>query len=389
MSRPEMPPSAPVEVRQVAGRAQRRAFLRLPWRLYRDDPLWVPPLLAAVDRTLDPRRNPFFEHGEARLLLAWSQGRPVGRIAAIVNRLHNDYHGDRVGFWGFFESERDPRVAQALFAAAAHCLRAHGLTEMRGPFNPSINDECGLLVEGFDHPPALLMPYNPPWYAELIAQAGLQPIKELYAYRLVDQDVASDRRTVQRLETLARGIRRRCPQLHVRQLDMASYARDVAALGELFNTVRRHNWGFVPVTEAELRAMARDMRPIVDPEIVLLAELEGRLVGCLLALPDLNPLLRKLDGRLLPLGWLRLLWGRRRARGLRLFGAGALPEHRNLGVVPLLFAQFIRNGLRRGYQTGELSWVAEDNVQSIRTIEHAVRPRLYKRYRIYARPVDR
>ncbi len=381
------PPAGPDAIRvcEAVSRRERRLFLRLPWRLYARDPNWVPPLLSALDRQLDPRRHPFFEHADARLYIAWSGGRPIGRIAAIINHLHNKFHGDRMGFFGYFESERDPAVAVALFDRVAADLREHGLTAMSGPFNPSINGECGLLVEGFDSPPVCLMPYNPPWYLDLVEAAGLRPLKELYAYHLTGEEMAPDRRPRQRLQRIAEAVARRQPELVVRSLDMRRYDADVVALGKLFNAARRGNWGFVPATDAELRLMAREMKPIVRPELILVAELRGEPVGCLIALPDVNLVLRKIHGRLLPFGWLRLLRFERQVRSIRVFGVACLPEYRNLGITPLLFERFIERGLRLGCEEAELSWVAEDNQSSVRTIEAAFEPRRYKRYRIYGR----
>jgi len=374
-----------VEVSPVRTARERRAFLRLPWRLYAGDPHWVPPLRGALKRELDPRRHPFHAHADARLYLARRGARTVGRIAAIVNHLHNATHNDRIGFWGYFEAEPDLEVVRALLDAAADDLRAAGLDTMWGPFNPSINAECGLLVEGFDQMPALLMPYNPPAYPHLVERAGLRRVKDLYAYLLVTEDVSDDRETRRRLERIARAVARRHPELVIRPLDMARYEAEVVALGELFNRVRERNWAFVPATREELRLMAREMKPLIVPELIPVAELHGRPVGCLLALLDINPLLRELDGRLLPFGWLRLLRGVRRVRSLRVFGAACLPEYRKLGVTALLFDRFIRNGLGRGINRAELSWVAEDNVQSVQTLESAFHPRLYKRYRVYGR----
>ena len=257
------------------------------------------------------------------------------------------------------------------------------MTEMRGPFSPSVNAECGLLVEGFDTPPVVMTPYNPPTYPELVEWAGHRPLKDLHAYLLQRPGVRSGLDTMKRIDRLASAIRKRHPHIAVRTLDMARYQAETKALGDLFNAVRRNNWGFVPVTDAESADTARDMKLIVDPEMIVLAEDAGQLVGCLLAVPDLNPLLKKCNGRLLPLGWLRLLWGRRRLRGLRVFGAAVAESHRNFGIAPLLFSRFIANGQRRGYQYAELSWVSEDNLASLRTIERALRPQLYKRFRIY------
>ena len=380
--------SSPVQVREVTTRSERRAFLRLPWGIYPGYPNWVPPLLSSIARTLDAKRNPFYQHAESRLYLAWRGRRPVGRVIATVDRLYNEYHNDTMGFWGFFECENDPEAAKALLDRAADDLRSRGMTQMMGPMNPSINGECGILTKGFDLPPVILMPYNPPYYPDLIEQAGLEKVKDLFAYLLLSKNVTGDSEQLQRIERLGKLIHRRHPTLRVRTLDMANYDADVLALGHLFNTVRKDNWGFVPTTEAEVRAMARDIKPIADPQMVFIAELDGKPVGCLLALPDINPLLRKCNGRLLPFGWLHLLRGRRSLHWLRVFGSAALPEHRHIGIIPLLFGEVIRTGHRRGYTHAELSWVSEGNLRPILAIEQALKPELYKVYRVYGRPLQ-
>ncbi len=374
-----------VEVRLVASRRERRLFLRLPWRLYRGDPNWVPPLLSSVRHTLDPRHNPFYERAESRLYLAWREGRPVGRIVATINHAHNAYHHDKVGFWGFFETENDSAAAQALLDAAADDLRSHSMTEMRGPFNPSINAECGVLIEGFDRPPSLMMPYNPPFYPQLIERAGHAKHKDLLAYYLDQDMIAPGTEARERLERIEKLVRRRHPELVVRTLDMSRYLEEVLALGELFNAARERNWGYVPVTRAEMLRMAREMRPVVVPECVIMGELGGKLAGCTMGLLDVGPLLQKANGRLFPFGWFHLLFGRKRLDAMRIFGAAVLPEYRHVGIIPVLFLQYLRNSKALGYYWGELSWVAEDNTASIATLDAAFKPRLYKRYRIYQR----
>jgi hypothetical protein len=375
----------PVEVREVATSADRRTFLRLPWGLYRGDPNWVPPLIATTGRILDAKRNPFYQHAESRLYLAWRGRRAVGRVIATVDRLYNDYHHDTMGFWGFFECENDPEAARALLDQAAADLRARGMTQMMGPMNPSINGECGVLTEGFDRPPVILMPYNPTYYPALVEQAGLEKAKDLYAYLLLSTNVTSDSEQLQRIERLNKLIHRRHPTLRVRTLSKATYEADVIALGHLFNTVRKDNWGFVPMSDAEISVLAHEMKPVIDPQMVFIAELDGRPVGCLLALPDINPLLKKCNGRLLPFGWLHILRGKRSLHWLRVFGSAALEEYRHVGIIPLLFGEVIRIGHQRGYTHAELSWVAEGNLRPILTIEQSLKPELYKRYRVYGK----
>jgi len=374
-----------VRVRRVDGKGERKSFLRFPWSVYEDDPYWVPPLLTAAGRIFSPASNPFFEQGEIAQYMAWRDGRPVGRIAAIIDRVHIERYNEQVGFWGFFESVNDPDVANALFDAAGVQLRERGMAAMRGPFNPNINGECGLLVEGFDSMPYVLMSYNPPYYQELVEKAGFACHMDLYAYHVTDDQVAPELPTVKRFERLAAAIYKRHPGLSVRSIDMSRYDDEVLIFGKLFNTARRDNWGFVPATDAEIRTMARDMKPIADPDLVQICELDGEPVGCIMGIPDVNPVLKKMNGRLFPFGWLHFLRGKRRVRAARVFGAGVLPEYRSAGVTILLILEFIRRGLHAGYDAGEISWVSASNVRSLGVIEKAVQLRRYKTYRIYER----
>jgi ribosomal protein S18 acetylase RimI-like enzyme len=372
-----------IDVRPAATRRERKQFVRLPWQIYGDDPNWVPPLIGQMESTLDPRENPFFEHAEATYYLAWQYGRPVGRIAAIVNFLHNTYHGETTGFWGFFEAQRDPKVVRALLDQVADDLRQRGMTEMRGPMNPSINAECGMLIDGFDKMPAILMPYNPSYYPELIEDAGQRKLIDLYAYLILAKNAGCEEENIQRLQRLADAVRRRHPSITVRSLDMARYEQEAEGLNDLFNAARRDNWGFVPVTDEEFAQAAGEMKSLIDPEYVFLAHDGEKLVGCLLSLPDINPVLKKCNGRLLPFGWLRLLLGKRRIRRCRVFGAAVLPEYRNHGVAALLFDHIVREGHRLGYEAAEMSWVAENNARSAHSLEAAFNVEPYKRYRIY------
>jgi len=374
-----------VEVREVVSRRDRRAFLLLPWRLYASDPVWVPPLLKGMRATLDPKRNPVFRHAEIRLFVAWRAGRPVGRISATVDSLHNEYRYKKTGFWGYFETENEAAVAGALLDRAAADLRERGMTEMQGPLSPSSHGQCGLLVEGFDEPPAVSMPYNPAYYPDLVEEAGLKSVEELYGYHITFDNLGPGSEMMQRLERLARGIRRRHPDLTVRPIDMAHYETALLALGKLADTALEENTDHVPFTEEEMRSMAREVQGIIDPDLVLLAELDGAPVGCVFGLPDINPLLRKINGRLFPFGWLKFLLGKRSIRSARIIGWAALAEYRHMGVMPLLMYNLIRNAQRRGYRDAELSWIAEENIKAFRTLERAIAPRLSKRYRIYAR----
>ncbi len=367
----------------MAGARDLGTFVGLPWRIQGGDPNWIPPLRSQVKRSLDPSRDPFFRHGAATLYLAFRGKTAVGRIAAIENRLHHEVHGGRVGFFGYFEAEDDPEVVGGLLHRAAEDLRARGLTEMRGPVSPSINGECGFLVEGFHEPPSLFMPYNPPYYPRRVEEAGLRPLMDLHAYTVSREDAERRPGILGNLDRIGRAVARRRPDLEIRTLDVRRFEEETAALNDLFNRAREGNFGFVPVTDEEFAALREAMRPFLDPELVVFARDGDRLVSCLLALPDVGPILRRMNGRLLPFGWWHVLRGRRRLRRIRVFGGATLPAYRRTGITGALIDRLAKNALRRGYEGAEISWVAADNERSIRTIEHALRAKPAKRYRLF------
>jgi len=374
-----------VSIRPVRSRRDLRRFIRLPCRLYAGDPCWVAPLEISFRAELDPARNPFFHHAAAEYFLAYRGRRCVGRIAAIRNGLHNRQQKDRAGFWGWFETEDDPEVASALLDRAADTLRDQGLTSMRGPFSPSINGPCRILVEGSDSPPKALMTYNPPSYPRLIEAAGDSKLLDLFALLVRQEDFAPDHPPVARLHRLANVIRKRRPEIVYRSLDMARYDEDTAQLSDLFNEAREDNWGYVPVTDEEFSAMAKEMKPFVIPETIVIAEIDGEIVGCLISIPDINLLLAPCRGKLLPFGWLRILRNRKKVRRLRVFGAATRKTYRNSGVTAVLFDEIAMNCRRVGILGGEVSWVAEDNLKSLGTIQTVFDIEPYKRYRIYSR----
>jgi len=376
-----------LEIICADGRGARRQFLELPYRLYRDDPNWVPPLRSR-QRRLFAGRGAFLEHADMALLLARRGGRPVARVAAIHNRAHNDRHGDRVGFFGFFECARDDAgAAAAVLGAAETWLAARGLDTLRGPVNPSMNAECGLLVDGFDSPPMALMPYNPPQYAALLESAGLAKCKDLYAYLLLGERLDETTAPRERLARLAAAARKRHPELSIRCLDMADYQADVLRFLDVFERARRDNWGHVPLTRAEALQTAAELRRVVDPGLIFLAEVAGRPAGASLALPNISPALAAAGGRLLPFGWLRFARQLKRTREMRIFGIAALEPYRHMGITGLLFLETILAGLARGIRRAEASWVLEDNLMSNRSITGGLAPELYKTYRIYEKAI--
>lgn len=375
-----MTPGSDIDVVPVRTTAEREAFIRLPWSLYRGLDAWVPPLLSDMRARTDPDRHPFYGHSDARLYLALRGGRPVGRIAAIHNRNHVAFHDEPVGFFGFFESVDDADVSEALFESAADWLRSRGLEVMRGPTSYSTNEESGLLVEGFERPPAILMPYNPRYYEELVTRAGFEEAKTLVAYHLADN------RPPDWLERISERVRERTG-VRIRPLRMSEFERELERIQAIYNAAWERNWGFVPMTEAEFEHMADELEPVLEPDLTLIAEdASGEPVGFSLALPDLNEAIRHANGRLFPFGLLKILWHARRIRMARVITLGLVEAYRGRGVDGLLYLETFRNGADHGITEGEFSWVLEDNEPMRKPLER-MGARVYKRYRIYDRPL--
>lgn len=373
-----------VRVREVPPTSRElNRFIDVAWRINAGDPCWVPPLRMVEKTVLNPRKHPFHQHAEVAYFLAEKDGEAVGRIAAIVNRRHNEFHKDRLGFFGFFESENDPETARALLGAAAEWLRARGMDAMRGPVNFSTNEESsspGVLVDGFDSSPVILMSHNPPYYAGLLEGAGLTKSKDLLAFWVADATPpARAERSVDRI--LAR------EHATIRSLDMGRFDEEVATIQRIYNSAWQQNWGFVPMTEAEIEHLARELKPVVDPHLCLFAEVDGRAVGFSLALPNLNEALRKIpSGRLLPTGIFRLLWERRRIRSLRIITLGLEPGFQRSGLGAALYLKTFQVGAPLGYRTAEASWILEDNWEMRRPLEK-MGASAYRTYRIYDQPL--
>jgi hypothetical protein len=374
-------------LRPVARPAADDAFIRLPWALYRDDPAWIPPLLMERREHLDPRKNPFFDSAETRFWLALRDGRPVGRISAQVNRAYLERHRDATGHFGMLEAEDSAETFQALLRAAEDWLRGQGMRRVLGPFNLSINEESGLLVEGFEHPPSMLMGHARPYYAARIEALGYRKAKDLICYHY-------DARNGLPI-TAAHLIRKtaKAENLKIRPLDMSRYAEDLAIIMDIFNDAWSGNWGFVPMSAAELRHMAKALRPIVRPESVAIAELNGVPVAMAIGLPNVNEAIADLDGRLLPFGWAKLLWRLKvktpKSARVPLMGVRKAYHSSLMGAtLALSVIESIRKAqLAIGVQGGELSWILEDNLPMRRMIEQFGGV-AYKTYRIYERGLD-
>jgi hypothetical protein len=368
-----------ISVDEVRTRADLAAFVRLPRDLYLGDPDFVLPLDHDIRSRLDQKRHPYYQHAEAALFLARRRGRVVGRIGATVNRLHNEYHAERVGFFGFFESVREFEVANALLDKAAAWLKKRNQTAMRGPASFSSNDEFGLYVGGDPGPPVIMMSYNPLWYAPLIEGAGLSKVMDLYAWDITDKD------NVQRWERLAQRIAVR-ENVSVRCMDMKHFARDVGLIRDLYADAWAKNWGFVPMTQAEFDFMAKELKPVVVPEMVIFVVKDGREVGFLLALPDLNQIIKHLNGHLFPLGFFKLILGKRRVSKARILAMGISQEFMGRGLDALLYDAITKNSGAIGIHEGEMSWVLETNTAMNNTFRR-VGARLSRTYRVYERAI--
>jgi len=373
-----------VEVRPVAGRREMRAFLELTRRIYRDDPQWVEPLRGELKKVLDPSKHPFHQHAEVEYYLAHRNGEVVGRVAAFVNHRFNEFHESKVGGFGFFECVEDVAAARALLAAADGWSRRHGMELLHGPFNFSTNDEfCspGVLLEGFEFPPVLLMGHTPPYYAGLLEACGFRKSKDLLSY-WIEGDSPPER--------LAEGVERirKRQNVTIRPLRVRDLDRDIGRIKEIYHSAWERNWGFVPMTDPEFDYLAHSIRAVMDPRFCVLAEVEGEPVAFALQLPDLNKVVRHMDGRMFPVGWLKFLWHRRRVDVARVLTLGVKPGYRHRGFDSMLILHLFSEGLKAGYSGAECGWILEDNVPMRRGLER-IGGRAYKVYRVYEKPVER
>lgn len=363
-----MPPPSSVTVRPATGRTDRKRFIDFPYTFYQAYPHWVPPLRQDVKKTLNTRKNAFFEHGAIQLFLAEdASGETAGRIAGIVNGMHLQKYDDGVGFFGFFECVEDYAVAEALLDAAADWLRDQGLTGMRGPADPSLNDTAGLLVDGFDSDPSILMPYNPPYHVDFLVDYGFERAMTMWAYYVHKKYVQVDK--------LRRGVqlvKRRTSGLELRTLDMDRFDEEARTILAIYNDAWENNWGHVPMTDAEFEQLAHDLKQIVDPEMVFILEHEGTPVAFSISLPNLNLALQHVsDGRLFPLGLPKLL-AYAQFGGIyevRMPLMGVRKEYQGRALDSLLVLATIENGPPNGYDACEMSWVLDTNRRLINSLE--------------------
>lgn len=375
----------PIEITVVSSRRDLRRFVDLPWQIYSkaEHPQWIPPLRMTVHDALD-RSKPFYHHADRELFLALRQGRVVGRIAAIENRAHNRFHGDRVGFWGFFECAEDQEAVAALFNAAEGWLSSRGLDVMRGPVMPSTNYDCGLLVDGFEHEPTFMTPWNPPSYVEMIERAGFARAKDLVAYFIPMSD--DNFQLPPSFVQLADRARAKS-ELTFRDLDLSRWEDEIALCWDVYNSAWEQNWGFVPMTRDEFTVMCKDLKPLLIPQFAYMAEVRGQPAGFMLIVPDFNQILKQIgNGRLFPTGALRLLLGKSKLRSGRVMALGVKKEFRSRMIFPLFVMEAYRRGRAYGAVGAEASWILEDNELLLGPLK-GLGLKEYRRWRVYDRPI--
>ncbi len=377
------------ELKPVVAKSDWAAFIDLPWMIYAGDQHWVPPLKIAVRDILDVNKNPFFKHAQMYPLLAYKDGQCVGRVIGVVDELHNQFHDEKTAFFGFFEAIDDQKLVDLMMDAVAQWARSKGMTVLRGPMNPSANHECGLLVEGFNDSPNVMMTYNPAYYATRLEQWGLVKAKDLFAYDIDGRKVKFSDKLVAQSERL-----KQQGSVTFRPVKLSEFEKEMNTILSIYNDAWEKNWGFVPMQPDEFRHLAKDLRLIMDPELCLIAEVKGNPVAFALTLPDINQAMIKVkDGKLFPTGIFKLLWnlkgpGRKKSiNRCRIVTLGIKKAYREYGIGPLLYTEYLKRAPALGYPVGEASWILEDNKPMNRALQHMCGERT-KVYRIYDRSLE-
>ncbi|MFO7643890.1 MAG: acyl-CoA N-acyltransferase [Desulfosarcina sp.] len=368
-----------IEIITVEKNSELNAFINLPWKIYAGYPQWVPPLKKEVRRMLAPGIHPFWEFSERILFLARRGLEVVGRIAGIIDHHHNDVHSEAMGIWGFFECAPDPEAAASLFASVEIWVRGKGMTFLRGPLNPSVNYDLGLLIDGFDNPPAIMMPYNPPYYEGLVESCGFAKEKDLFSFLI--------QRPYQLPEWLDRLAERMAAKksVHIRGFRLKDPTPELALVREIYNDSWSGNWGYVPLSDHETIEIGKGMAKIADPDLAFFIYHENEPAGVCLILPDINPLLKRLNGRIGLLGPLKVLLYRHEITGLRCLAFGIKEKYRQLGL-PLLAFRYLYDVVRKKgkYHSLELGWTLEDN-ESVNFLIEEAGARVRNTYRVFSK----
>ncbi|HGY54634.1 MAG TPA: N-acetyltransferase [Caldithrix abyssi] len=373
-----------VQIKTVRSSREKNLFIDLEWRMNKNTPNWVSPLRMERKKILDTKKNPFYKHAEIELFIAYKDGVPAGRIAAITNENHNAFHNDKAGFWGFFECIDDQETANALFEAAADWLRAKDRDHMLGPMNPSTNDECGLLIDGYDTPPFIMMTHNPTYYPTLVEGFGNTKAKDLFAWYSPTKDAVEQ--ITEKMRRVAGKILKKY-NITVRNINIKKLDEEIKLIKEVYNDAWSNNYAFVPFTEEEIDAVAADLKPLADENLIYIAEREGRPVAFSVTIPNINEILAKIpNGRLFPTGIFKLLTGMKKIKTVRVIILGVIKELQFSGLGSVFYVRTIENAYKAGYIGGEMSWILEDNHTMNRAIA-SFGSKKYKTYRLYSYPL--
>lgn len=368
----------------IEGKSETKRFVKSQWNFYRGDKNFAPPLVFDRMKLLNTEKNPFYKHSEIQLWVAESNGEIVGRIAAITNDNHNKTHNDKIGFFGFFECVDNVEVAKALLDTAEQWLKSKGKDTMRGPVNPSMNDENAILIEGFDDPARILMPYNPRYYPDLMDKCGMKKAKDLYAYKLENHKYITEK--MNRLQ----GIIRERYKVTIREINFKNkeqFKKDVATLKDIYNKAWELNWGFVKMTDEEFDFLAADLKPIANPKVAFIVEVKGKPAGFHLGLPDLNQvLIHNKNGGMIGAAW-NMMTKKKDIKIMRIIVLGMLPEFRGTGVDAVVYYESGKRAHELGMDIGEASWILEDNEMMNRGLTTTMSGEVYKKYRIYDRVI--
>lgn len=370
-----------IKIVPITSKSQENDFIRFPWKIYKGNQYWVPPLISDMKKMLK-KDFPFYEYGTLQLFLAYKNDELVGRIGASLNPLYEQHHEKNVGFFGFFECINDQEVANELFKAADEWLRSKGMTKVHGPTSPSSTYEYGLLVEGFDDSPRIMMVYNPPYYQQLIENYGFQKVKQLYAYKMTAEGVMAN-------EKLRRGVEiaKKRYNIRIQPIDIPNLKEEVKKIKYVYNEAWENNWGHVPFTEREIDMIAYSIKPVADRSLIFFTYINEELAGLVVAVRDINYIIKKIDGKLFPFGWYHLLFNkklRNQIEWMRVILLGLLPKYRGKAIDAVMYYELIRASLELGCKYGEGSWILEDNEMMNRGME-AVNGEIYKRYNVYER----
>jgi GNAT superfamily N-acetyltransferase len=374
-----------VTVRPVESRRDLGAFIEVPYTLRKDDPQWVPPLRFERRQFLDRKKNPYFKHADVALFIAERGGRPVGRISATVDERWDAYQGGSDGLFGFLDFENDPEVPAALFETAETWLRERGRSRLLGPMDFTTNDECGLLIEGYDEPSMILEPWHPPYYRELVEGQGMTKAMDLLMWELWFGQLKEGTSLHPMIHAAAE--KSRAEGVVLRSMRRRDLEAEVKRFMDVYNEAWGDNWGFVPITEDEVKFQAKALRPVLDENWAMIAEKDGEVVGAALTLPDVEQAFAKMNGRLLPVGWWHFLRRKRYIDRLRVFALGVKHEYQHLGVAAALYEKHVQNAATVGPRGGHMGWILEVNEPMNRAME-GMGGRVVQRYRLYERPID-